>query len=990
MHVQREPRIALNPLVTRLLRALGASLLLLVIGGAGVAAAADIGHEDFGATTGGAAITGSKPESKLWYNDGAWWASMWSTSPAGFYIYKLDTGNDTWARTPTRLDDRPGTRADTLWDGAKLYVASQVVHEDGGATGSGSGFDAELYRFSYNRSNDTYTIDPGFPATIRSGIRSETLVIAKDSTGTLWATWTLKSGGVTRVYTNHTVGGDDGDWAAPAELIAGTKGQTKADDISSIIAFAVSGERRIGVFWSNQDDKKDYFAWQPDGGPDDDWMVETAVAPVTSGSNADPLPADDHMNLKTDSSGKVYVVTKTSNTASAQPLIQLLVRSTGGTWTRYPVGRVSDSNTRAILELDTAASELHVFMTGPHNGSGSGQEGGDIVEKVSDLSPIDFSTGAGTAVIRDDSKPDLNNVTSTKQNLNDTTGIVVLAFNDNTNRYWHHRETLPPNADFTGSPTSGNLPLTVAFADASTGTVPLTFAWNFGDPASGSNNTSALENPTHTYDTVGTYTVKLTVTNAAGTKTKTRTGYITVTEAPVAGFTAAPTAGIAPLTVTFANTSTGTAPLTYAWDFGDPASGTNDTSALRNPVHTYNPGTYTVRLTVTNDAGTDTRTRTGYVVVSAPPGSRFHSISPVRVLDSRIGLGLSGVFHANAARDFIVADGSPIPTDAVAVTGNLTVTGQTRAGYVVLAPASGGSTSTLNFPVGDSRANGVTVALGAGGKLNAVYKATAGATTHLVFDVTGYFANDSGGSRFHSISPVRVLDSRIGLGLSGVFHANAARDFIVADGSPIPTDAVAVTGNLTVTGQTRAGYVVLAPASGGSTSTLNFPVGDSRANGVTVALGAGGKLNAVYKATAGATTHLVFDVTGYFLAGPSGANFFALVPQRRLDSRTGIGLSGAFHANAARDFIVADGSPIPTDAVAVTGNLTVTGQTRAGYVVLAPAAGGSTSTLNFPVGDTRANGTTVALGSSGKLDAVYKATAGAKTQLVFDVTGYFR
>ena len=67
---------------------------------------------------------------------------------------------------------------------------------------------------------------------------------------------------------------------------------------------------------------------------------------------------------------------------------------------------------------------------------------------------------------------------------------------------------------------------------------------------------------------------------------------------------------------------------------------------------------------------------------------------------------------------------------------------------------------------------------------------------------------------------------------------------MVADGTPIPTNAVAVTGNLTVTGQTKAGYIVLAPAAGGATSTLNFPVGDTRANGVTVALGSGGTLNA--------------------------------------------------------------------------------------------------------------------------------------------------
>ena len=246
-----------------------------------------------------------------------------------------------------------------------------------------------------------------------------------------------------------------------------------------------------------------------------------------------------------------------------------------------------------------------------------------------------------------------------------------------------------------------------------------------------------------------------------------------------------------------------------------------------------------------------------------------------------------------------------------------------------------------------------------------------------MFDVTGYFTSGASGSRFHSITPTRVLDSRSNVGLNGVFRANLARTFIVADGTPVPTDAVAVTGNLTVTGQTKGGYIVLAPAAGGSTSTLNFPVGDTRANGVTVALGSGGTLSATYKAKSGARTHLVFDVTGYFLAGPSGASFFPLAPTRVLDSRSNVGLNGVFRANLARTFIVADGTPVPTDAVAVTGNLTVTGQTKGGYVVLAPAAGGSTSTLNFPVGDTRANGVTVALGSGGTLSATYKAKSGA-------------
>ncbi len=980
-------RLTLRPWLARFARAFGASLALLVLGGAGVAAAADIGYQDF-AVPGGSEVTGSKPESKLWFNDGSWWASMWSASPAGFYIHKLDPSTETWNRTSTLIDPRSQTRADTLWDGTKLYVASQRSDADGGDTGSGSSFEARLYRYSYNSSNDTYTLDGGFPALMRTGIRSETLVIAKDSTGRLWATWTLENIGGNLVYINHTLS-SDAAWSSPVALpVAGAA--TALDDISSIIAFTVSGQQRIGVFWSNQVDNRDYFAWHVDGAPDTAWTAEIAQAATTG----DPQPADDHVNLKADSSGRIYAATKTNNTSASQPLVQLLVRQPAGGWSAHPVSRVAESPTRAIVELDTSAGVLHVFMTGPHNGSGSGQDGGDIYEKTSPMSAISFPVGDGTPVIRDDGSSGLNDATSTKQNLNAATGIVVLAFDNETDFYWHHHESFgpPPDANFTGAPTSGTRPLTVTFTNTSTGTAPLSYAWNFGDPASGASNTSGLRNPVHTYNNPGTYSVTLTVANAGGADTRTRTGYISVS-APVppdANFTGAPTSGTSPLAVTFTNTSTGTAPLTYAWNFGDPGSGANNTSTLANPIHTYNPGNYSVTLTVTNVAGTDTRTRTNYISVAPPPGSRFQSIAPTRVLDSRVNIGLSGVFRANTARTFTVADGTPVPTNAVAVTGNLTVTGQTKAGYIVLAPAAGGSTSTLNFPVGDTRANGVTVALGAGGSLNAVYKAAAGATTHLVFDVTGYFTSATGGARFHSIAPTRVLDSRVDLGLSGVFRANVARTFKVADGTPVPANAVAVTGNLTVTGQTKAGYIVLAPAAGGSTSTINFPVGDTRANSVTIPLGSSGTLNAVYKAAAGGRTHLVFDVTGYFLAGSSGASYFPLAPQRVLDSRVNIGLSGVFRANTARTFTVADGTPVPTNAVAVTGNLTVTGQTKAGYIVLAPAAGGSTSTLNFPVGDTRANGVTVALGAGGSLNAVYKAAAGATTHLVFDVTGYFR
>ena len=211
----------------------------------------------------------------------------------------------------------------------------------------------------------------------------------------------------------------------------------------------------------------------------------------------------------------------------------------------------------------------------------------------------------------------------------------------------------------------------------------------------------------------------------------------------------------------------------------------------------------------------------------------------------------------------------------------------------------------------------------------------------------------------------------------------------------IPAGATAVTGNLTVTGQTQAGYLFVGPVATNSpsTSTLNFPKGDNRANGVTVALSGSGSLSVTYVAgNSTARTQAIFDVTGYFTADASGATYHAVSPTRLLDTRAGNGLSGTFESRIARTFQVTGRGGIPAGATAVTGNLTVTGQTQAGYLFVGPVATNSpsTSTLNFPKGDDRANGVTVALSGSGSLSVTYVAgNSTARTQAIFDVTGYF-
>ncbi len=126
-------------------------------------------------------------------------------------------------------------------------------------------------------------------------------------------------------------------------------------------------------------------------------------------------------------------------------------------------------------------------------------------------------------------------------------------------------------------------------------------------------------------------------------------------------------------------------------------------------------------------------------------GATYVPLTPTRILDTRSGTGLSGLFSSHVARTFGVTGRGGVPTNATAVTGNLTVTGQTSLGYLYIGPnaMNDPNSSTLNFPTGDDRANAVTVALGARGTLSVTYVAVPGATARVIFDVTGYFVPSS-------------------------------------------------------------------------------------------------------------------------------------------------------------------------------------------------------------------------------------------------------
>jgi PKD repeat protein len=503
-----------------------AGFVAIAVPAAGRAAPGDIGYQDQSFSGTGTPTGIKRAESVLWWNDGSWWANMWDTTSQDFHIFRLNVSTQTWQDTGVTVDTRANTHADVLSDGSRLYIAShRFVSDEQSAV---SGYPSYLFRFSYNPLTKTYSRDSGFPVQINN-MRTETLVIEKDSTGKLWATWQQDN----RIYLNRTINGDDRQWGTPFAL-PNAAGNVTVDDNSSLIAF---GGNKIGLMWSNQTSSNYamWFAVHQDGASDTSW---------SSGERAlqGPGTADDHINLKADGSGRVFAATKTSHNSSASPLAMLLVRSATGAWSGYPIAQVSDCPNRPTMLIDEQNSEIHTFYTAPGPPSYDCKtSGGAIYEKASPIDSVSFPSGRGTPVIVDADSPFVHDVSSTKQNVNGATDLAVLAMNSSTRFYWHHYEALggspppspsptpppePPVANFSGSPTSGITPLTVNFTDTSAG-APTNWEWTFGD-----GGTSTAQSPSHVYTVAGTYTVTLKVTNSLGSDTITKTDYITVTPPP--------------------------------------------------------------------------------------------------------------------------------------------------------------------------------------------------------------------------------------------------------------------------------------------------------------------------------------------------------------------------------------------------------------------------------------------------------------------------
>ena len=402
--------------------------LSVALGGAPADAAVETaGYSDFSYNYSGVSKpTGEKPQSKLWFNDGRWWGSLFNPTAGAYRIFWLDLSTQNWTDTGTALDNRPDTQADCMWDAdtGKLYIASGGPSKDG-----------RLYRYSYSAANKQYSLDAGFPTTIRPG-GAETIVLDKDTTGRLWVTFTQSS----QVYVNFS-NGSDAVWGAPTPLnVAGTKSAVASDDISSLITV----NNKVIVLWSNQSDKTFYYAYHNDSDSTATWAGGIAGRDPNGAALA-----DDHINIKSlqaDTAGNIFAVVKTliNSTSSSSPQIILLVakrQTSGNGYSWQPPAMVSsgaENQTRAILLIDTEHRILHVFT--------SDEGGGRIYRKQASIDNIQFPAGYGELFIGSSTYTSINDASSTKQNLSSSTGLAVIASDDSKKWYLHNYLSLGGSA----------------------------------------------------------------------------------------------------------------------------------------------------------------------------------------------------------------------------------------------------------------------------------------------------------------------------------------------------------------------------------------------------------------------------------------------------------------------------------------------------------------------------------------------------------------
>jgi SpoIID/LytB domain protein len=304
--------------------------------------------------------------------------------------------------------------------------------------------------------------------------------------------------------------------------------------------------------------------------------------------------------------------------------------------------------------------------------------------------------------------------------------------------------------------------------------------------------------------------------------------------------------------------------------------------------------------------------------------SRFTAVTPIRLVDTRIGVGTGAAPLAAGCTLEIDPRVGPAST---AVVVNVTAVNPAIDGYLTAYPCGADKPLASIVPIVAGRIvpGTAVVPLNGDGKF-CVFSSV---DTQLVVDLSGVYSTDSG-QRYQPIAAQRRYDSRP----VGLVPGDLVVRVPIAGSYGIPASATAVAITVHSSNAVADGYITIWPcgADRPTTSVLNTTTGATVSNHTQVGLDSDGAVCMF----AQNSMNLILDVSGWF--GPTAsADFHALMPYRLMDTRENVGLTGAFAAGQNRAITVTGSGGVPTTRVqAIAAEVTSVDAAAGGFITVHP------------------------------------------------------
>jgi hypothetical protein len=378
-------------------------------------------------------------QSRLWFQGGQWWGVFLAAATGDQRIFRLDTAAEAWSDTGVVVDERSYARMDVLWDGEWLVVASAGPDPS-------QRHALRIIRFSWDPSARAYVRDANFPLPI-TDLGVEGVTLARSDDGRLWVAY--RQGG--QMALDHSLDTDLA-WRGPFALAA-------AEGPVERVALATLGTR-IAVIWTRPTEDAVFSAWNDITGPDDIWQQspDVPLAGLNLGADNLSVVAD-----RSPGAERLFLAVRTSADLAPyggrlDPQVVVIELAPDTSPKTYLVGRVDDQLAGPIALLNTQARQLYIVAVAPKGG-------GAIYYKSASLDRISFPSGPGPLLVAaDEQHPRLGKPTSTKQALDDASGMVVAGTDTVVGLYAFGALNVGNGGAATPSPAASS-PATTALVD---------------------------------------------------------------------------------------------------------------------------------------------------------------------------------------------------------------------------------------------------------------------------------------------------------------------------------------------------------------------------------------------------------------------------------------------------------------------------------------------------------------------------------------------